>query len=281
MISYHPKSSPKNISQYYDFGFLVAPWFIPNMIARTMSERAWSPIVWHEGRRKTDNFKESHWFALDFDDPGTPLEQAKNLFCDMIHVIGTTKSHQIEKHGVICDRYRVLLKWEKPITNWRTYQFNAERLISHHEADSACSDPARHYFPCIDIVSVCEEGYSLEWFPHPPDYKPEISGQEYLDFLAHKQSRFENSGKFPKHVQEFLELGKTFGEGRNQSCYVTACHMMECGVEPKDIILALQKSPFSRHPPWREAEITTAVNSAVKSVLRRLKKGSEPRGRGK
>ncbi len=66
-------------------------------LAEAITNHHWSPIVWQRNCRKRDNFLSCRLMVLDFDDPGYSLAQCLNDWCDTVHIIGTTKSHQKEK----------------------------------------------------------------------------------------------------------------------------------------------------------------------------------------
>ena len=68
------------------------------------------------GYRKRENYLNyCDLIILDIDD-GMSIKDAKDLFCAYDYIIATTKSHQKDKHGIICDRFRVILPTDKPIT---------------------------------------------------------------------------------------------------------------------------------------------------------------------
>ena len=65
--------------------------------------------------RNADNYLNySDMSILDIDD-GKTIEEARYIFEPFDYIIATTKSHQKEKNGVVCDRFRVLLPTETPI----------------------------------------------------------------------------------------------------------------------------------------------------------------------
>lgn len=122
---------------------------------------SWSPCVFKDNYRLKDNFIRADWIALDFDD-GWPLWSAIET-CkanDLTHIIGTSKSHRKEKHGKdAVDRYRVVLKLERPIVDKREFSstwYSAWNLFCKR-ADKAAKDPSRFFFPCVNIVSVAED----------------------------------------------------------------------------------------------------------------------------
>ena len=68
-----------------------------------------SPFNFKDGVKKSDNWsnENQNLLILDIDD-GMTIEEAKQEFKDYKYLIATTKSHQIEKKGITCDRFRVI-----------------------------------------------------------------------------------------------------------------------------------------------------------------------------
>ena len=135
----------------------------------------WSGCTWKNGYRKGDNFIQNELAVLDFDEPGVTLVEAVRSFCDQWHIIGTTKSHQKEKNGVVCDRFRIVLRFEHPITNAEQYKQNMGPLIKKWDTDKKCGDAARYFFPCQEIISVNldEDSYKIEVADYiPPKPRP-------------------------------------------------------------------------------------------------------------
>ena len=127
------------------------------MIREQVSRFTWSPIIYKENTRKQANFLKSVIIALDFDDGEMTLAQAvDNYFCDVRHIIGTTRSHQLEKNGIICDRFRVILQLEKPITTAREYRWQMKCAVKRYPIDPQATDAARLFYPCNEIVSVSD-----------------------------------------------------------------------------------------------------------------------------
>lgn len=62
-------------------------------------------------------------------------------------MIVTTKSHQVDKKGLIADRYRVILPLNHTIIDMDYYSRLMRVLTRFYRADIACSDPARYYSP--------------------------------------------------------------------------------------------------------------------------------------
>jgi hypothetical protein len=71
--------------------------------------RQLSPFEYIGGVKKSENWNNENQDLLIFDiDDGLPLTEARDMFSRYKHFIYTTKSHQVDKKGVICDRYRII-----------------------------------------------------------------------------------------------------------------------------------------------------------------------------
>jgi hypothetical protein len=68
-----------------------------------------SPFTFANGIKTTENWsnKDQECIILDIDD-GLTIHEAKNLFADLEYLIYTTKSHQVDKKGLVCDRFRMI-----------------------------------------------------------------------------------------------------------------------------------------------------------------------------
>ena len=75
----------------------------------------YSPYIFtNDGTRLSRNWNNNQQNILVFDiDDGMSIEQARDKFKKFTYLIVTTRNHQKDKKGIICDRYRVIL----PATN--------------------------------------------------------------------------------------------------------------------------------------------------------------------
>lgn len=138
-------------------------------LPKAMVSSIWAGIVWRGGYRRADNFLHSDWAVLDFDSGEMTLREAICTWVDCIHVVGTTKSHQLAKDGrPPVDRFRVAIPWDRRITDGKTYRYNMVELTEKYPADTQCKDAARLYYPCTAIVSQSDEGYRMD-VKNPPD----------------------------------------------------------------------------------------------------------------
>lgn len=226
MISYHPSRPDVSQPQAYTRGFKEARIIDLNRIARGITQYVWSPILFKEGHRIQSNFLSCMWCALDFDTPFLALADACKIFCDTTHIIGTTKSHQKEKGGVICDRYRVVLRFSQPITDLRTYRYNMKLMHQKYDdADRACLDGARFFYPCSEIISIVTGDYLIDVVTSVPD-----------DFenLSTRISPYKGSRIIPPWARSRLETVVPVGE-RNTTFYRVAKDLTRSGFSEEEI----------------------------------------------
>jgi hypothetical protein len=214
MFSWHPLKNGAATQYAKGFKFLGSPElddeYSFEYIGKALTKYVWSPIKFADGIRLEKHFLGTIFCALDFDSPATTLEWALETFKDHTHIIGTTKSHQKEKNGITCDRFRVVLMFEDLVTDLHLYKYNMEKMILKHKADRACKDGARFFYPCKEIVSI-QNGVLVKVEPLP-----------VVDKLVQ-----------PQKTSKYSFLGKPASEGkRNRTTFSAACEMIRRGLDP-------------------------------------------------
>jgi hypothetical protein len=144
-----------SISDDITRGFKPAEFKNVSELVMLTSKYKWSGSIFKNGHRKVDNFVSADVIAFDIDNvSGTPIsiEKAKDLFSEYRNVILPTKSHRLEKAGVIADRYRIIIPFEKTITDpdeyygaWREFYEKFPFI------DKACKDPSRYWEPSTKL----------------------------------------------------------------------------------------------------------------------------------
>lgn len=100
----------------------------------------YSPFIFDGGYRKeiNSNLNQCNIIMLDFDD-GVSINYIKKHFKNITYLITTTKSHQKEKNGLICDRFRLIFPLEKCFDiTIDEYKIMMNLLITRYGADKAC-----------------------------------------------------------------------------------------------------------------------------------------------
>lgn len=240
-------------------GFQTANVETAAQFAKCMSAYAWSNCVWDGGYRVKKGFIGASWFALDFDSPEMTLEEAKRTFCDMTHVIGTTRNHQKEKDGIKCDRFRVVIKAERIMRDVNEYEFNMRKMTDRYPIDRACVDGARHYFKCSDIVQIVDDGYPEEVLEYE-GY--EESAEEKAKRLRETRASYRVFGKLPDWVEDFLTNGVT--KDRHETALRASIIMVEHGIPREEILNRISAAPISRS--WTADEVPRMVQFAERII---------------
>lgn len=144
-------------------------------IADAIEFYEWSPCVFMNGHRRSVNFIEASYIGLDFDE-GMKLQWALDHFAPYAAIIGTTRHHQIEKvqsTGKVlpaCDRFRVIVRLQEKITDLETMKATLSFYVNRHGSDRACTDAARKFRPCKEILYIGPE--DGQTFMPAPKKKP-------------------------------------------------------------------------------------------------------------
>lgn len=251
MLSVHANAyDPKNPQAYHQDFFtpgshLAAergPYPVPHntfdplCVARFITENVWSPIVWQRGKRAEKNFASALWIALDFDRGSMSLIDAVEEFGDYAHVIGTTKSHQVEKHGATCDRFRVLLRSDEVISDLAKYRHVMAHVVRTFDADEACKDGARFFYPCTKIVSAKEGRPFPVSMIDPPKKQadPPIDWSDVARTARVPKSNGKKFRTFTHTTNHFLLYGAPEGS-RNVTVFKVCCDMFRKGISEEEI----------------------------------------------
>ncbi len=234
MISYHPLLNRE--AHAYANGFRTADTGDLERIARGIGRHVWSPVTWDGGRRRQDCFKRADLCVLDFDSPEMSLAEALRAFCDSAHIIGTTRNHQKEKSGITCDRFRVVLRFDRPITCLRSYVYSLQKVVSRYPADPSPKDGARFFFPCREIVSVATDGYTETAYeaPPPPDRSVQIAALRRAGRL----------GTIPAWAKRLVTEGAAIGD-RHTACYRLGAQLVHTGLSEEEIIGIVMQGPLA------------------------------------
>lgn len=221
-----------------------------NMLPKVILSDIWSPCIWNFGKRLKANFVEAHFLALDFDEPGEEtLEELNQGLQDHKRIIATTKSHQKEKAGLICDRFRLIIPFDKPITDLKTYEYNIQLALKRYSwADSSAKDAARFFYPSKEILYCdTQSEYLWEVKDFPTRIVPEFFHQE----TPH--------GQIPNWVLRFINDGD-LGPGNSRNCRVYACivSLLKQGFSEEKIVNLIKRAPIE----WHGVNLSAALKSA-------------------
>ena len=103
-----------------------------------------------EGHRKADHFIEGQ-NLISFDiDEGMTITEAQEILKEYKYLIYTTKSHQKEKNGTVCDRFRILLptktKFYVTPEQHKTMYENLEKALNISSNDTQTRNVSRLFY---------------------------------------------------------------------------------------------------------------------------------------
>lgn len=249
-------SLSQNLDPRNQLRFQVAhPSSFPDWQA-IVTTKVWSPLIWTDGRRGKDHFAGCEYIAIDCDNGVTTLKEAVEWCkdCGVAHIIGTTKSHGKEKISPSgkrepgCDRFRMVLKAETLCKDIETYTQNMSWFIKYFDADKACKDGGRFFYPCKEVVSMAD-GKKLDWKSSPffqdaddetRDWTPEKSEEWHRQF---NQMHGYNKIKLPPAVREVIIGKKIIPPGERHPFIIPLTKdMARLGFSPEEIVMKLERT---------------------------------------
>ena len=119
-----------------------------NELHTITATRNYSPFTFNDGKRNQLNSKTHNLICFDIDDT-LELKKAIDLCSNFKSLIVTTKSHQVDKKGLICDRFRILIPIDKdiPKEQFKSFYSDLSKYLTLDNAiDKACNDVARYFY---------------------------------------------------------------------------------------------------------------------------------------
>lgn len=215
---------------------------------------SYSPCHYENGYRLDSEAKVGsvNSIMLDFDD-GLTLADAAYMFGDYEGVIATTKSHQKDKNGTVCDRFRVILPTDSPITlNASEYKdLMVQVMKKYPQADKSCKNISRFYFMTKDSKVIRLQGDKLFDWKHyhnnalldkesavkisqiksikPKDMNPLLEAETKADwYRQHKNTQ---------KLLDVLNHDTKFVTGqRNNTLYSWTRHLQDVGLNDSEVI---------------------------------------------
>jgi len=257
MFSFHPDRQNLGKGPCYARGWRIAEGTATSL-SWAISLHATSPIVFKDGYRTESNFISADWVGLDFDE-GPSIAEIQKTFCDRIHVLGTTKSHQKPKgNSPPCDRFRLWLKLSHTITRVIDYKETIRYLVRTYEADPACVGAAQLFWPCNTIRSVEDEGYTTDV----------LVGKE----TTYSKPQREYNGRIPYWVRDWLD-GKVPVGTRNLYVFRASAWLTKNGWPEKEIVDMVMGSGImnaNNDVPLEPDEVIRAVRSGRNRALKEM-----------
>jgi hypothetical protein len=210
-------------------------------LADIITKSAWSPILWRDNYRRGVDFESCGLLCLDFDEGNPTLSEIIDIVWenDYRHIIGTTKSHQKLKQGVVCDRFRVVIDAEGFSNN--NLQFKEQMRATRRQfsgTDSSCLESARFFFPCAKIVS---NGGNRKYKAKPAPALPTI--KKRIDKLKQADVELGQCGWVPDEIRAFISHGAGQGE-RRPALFKFAAKLTRFGWTAEKVTAKLINAPF-------------------------------------
>lgn len=220
-------------------------------LAKIVTNRTWSPIIYKNNHRKKENFAYAEWLGLDIDNGETLASAIETLKeWEVWAMVGTTRSHQkdkVTKGGHVsppCDRYRIIFKMSSACISCELFEYNVKLYLPPFKGDIHCKDGGRLFYPCSEIVFV-QEGTPIDWREFPAGYKTEKIRKE---LSAEQIKRHRENGTIPYWVTrkqaEGVRPGGDGTPGRHSACYSIGVELTELGFTVDEITNYLCAGPL-------------------------------------
>lgn len=260
-FSIHPNVEDIGNHAKYSKGWSVKMFNSVGALGQACTTHLNSPIVWTCGVRKADNFLYSDFLVLDVDDDKMMgLDRAIDYYSRYIHVIGTTKSHNLLKGELVSERYRVFVALEKRIQSAEHYKGLCMQESCQHGGDWQASSPAMHFMPLNRIVSYSEVGRKMPIGVIPPRRQ-----------VKRKPVKFETDAigsvakQIPPYIQDWLDGNVRQGE-RNITAFKIACTLRKLNFKEDEIVEIILSSSL---PLDGSSKTIREVKNTVRSAMRR------------
>jgi hypothetical protein len=137
----------------------------------------YSNVVWKNGYKKPRNWNNGNQEVLILDlDDGITIAEAQKRFKRYTYILSTTKSHQIEKKGVRCDRFRVIIKAINISTDSRIYFKSLELFCP--ESDKQVLTKTASFLGNDNAIVIYNEARPLDMFYWSELAKEELAKEE-------------------------------------------------------------------------------------------------------
>lgn len=226
-------------------------------ISRYALASMWSPILFKDNYRKKINFISSEWCALDIDDGVTFVE-----CCDILQrykiksVVLSTENHQKLKNGKICDRMRVIMRWDRVITDVNVYEFNYRNWNNLFKGDKSTVEGSRQFKASGKILAVFDGNLLAV---NSVVKKVDFNKWKEFEKLDYREKKI-----LPPMVKDFVECGILPGSGRQDSFFKAACSLRSIGMAENEARQILRQAPINTNNFDFEKEFNHAVSSAYR-----------------
>jgi len=226
---------------------------------------------------------------IDIDDSCT-IEQAKIIFKQYEYFIVTSKSHQKDKNGLVCDRFRVFLLLDKTIDDRKTMEEVYIGFINKYPfVDVKCKNVSRFFYssPSDALVfynkgrkyktNICHS-VNPSGVESKNDTSPisKVTSSEIYRYSELKEMWITDSGltlevenqdkKENKIKGGITFLDNEFYSGnRNNAMFSCACMLLKDGLDEEEVVKFLVEENEKRDSV-KFNEVVQCVRSALRTI---------------
>ena len=211
------------------------------------------------GHRNKENYEQKqNLIIIDIDD-GMKYETAKAMFSDYNCLLATTKSHQKDKKGLVCDRFRIIFMTDRTIKldseTYGNFMSNIYEFLGV-PADKSCKDSSRFYYGAEGEYHYTGGERLLEISNLIPDTTKE------KEYKVKRESRgissMDNTEQYYIQQEEY---------GRNNSCNAYAWVLKLEGFDYETIETKVVDLNEKFLKPLTSKELSSTVLKSIKSKM--------------
>jgi len=129
----------------------------------TNSKIQYSPFTWRNGYKTMDNWSNNNQDIIVLDiDNGLSISDFQKRYSSFDYILGTTKSHQKDKHNLVCDRYRVIFKAININHNIDIYARSVELFCP--DTDLQTLTKTSSFLGYDDAIVIYNQGKAVDMF---------------------------------------------------------------------------------------------------------------------
>lgn len=213
-------------------------------------------------------------------DAGCTIEEAKQIFSSYEFWLITSKSHQKEKNGLVCDRFRMFFKLNKTIHIKEKFDELYKRFIDKFSfVDRSCRNVSRLYYSSPkDAIVIYNKGkeYSTNIIDtnESEQKKPIVNSETIYKYCELTNGWIDSDGSV---LQEYNQdahriklkgakslLDKEFYKGnRNNALFKCASMLLKDGFSEQDIVKFLVEQNDERDSV-KFNELMNCIKSAIR-----------------
>ena len=236
----------------YAINFVPAELTWEQVKQLVVSQKAESFILSHfepsskapDGHRHKDyHIPGGNVVAFDIDE-GMTIDEAKEILKEYKYLIYTTKSHQKEKNGVICDRFRIIMPTKTSYfihaEQYKEFYENVENLIGISSNDPQTRNASRLFFTNPEAEVIENDGTLLDITLCLPNTNKAEAMMPKIDEI---NQIAEEGGEVERRIAGMMKwtLQNATPGNRNNSLYRFGAFIRDLGLDPESYIVQINE----------------------------------------